>query len=737
MWVAVSQAQASSRSAVTDLNQTNRAGLEVLVRLPVQSCNHLFPPVFEECSEFVTDSHPRVAISNLIRKFPSKQRLLHRTNRAHLDRMAHWHGGRSGQWPEYPPTSHDEGDPSMHSSLPQPGQWNTVPASSLSHPAGNTFPLQEPAGDSQHQPGIITPDSSHSQYPAGNTFPLQEPAGGSQHQPGIITHETSHSQYPVGGSYQTLEPQLQFPTGHAFQQEASNQFHHGTFDVAQTTPQGPTLPQTSHYLTSFNPTTSQGNVDYDYRNPQYAATSLHEPEYSNYQTMHSQGPAHVSHQNLQFEPQSSMVGSYQPFVSQDFHDSSVPHHTFQFPTALHPTDPSTSQGALTQSTFPAFGADTSHDRGHPPSSRPKDLIKMLVEKRPVHQRVKRAHQEIQIMSSTAPSATRSTRKNSPLQIDSLLVDYLKEDSATMMNSLLFQNSLYPATDAIDTLADRALDDAIAKHKDNAKELKKWKSRQEGQSTLGRLKGLVKKVHRDSQGCARGLVIGVYNLSLQVLFKNMDDVVPSRKWDASVLLLNDDYLDSIVQRITNDGQVQSIRIPFGNAAVIGTAEYILIDQGYHRYIFLHAPDWEVALKNMFALAAAICDWVIRRCSRDGLFQNADFHSLESEVSYLRMTNRMESLVGNDKVEFYGLLFSIRLPPNVTGIVHAGIPEVLASAARANQRRGPDQSSDLYLPHPSDQASVPEPIENPLDLQGSGENTVHTRDKETIRAGGQRE
>jgi hypothetical protein len=62
----------------------------------------------------------------------------------------------------------------------------------------------------------------------------------------------------------------------------------------------------------------------------------------------------------------------------------------------------------------------------------------------------------------------------------------------------------------------------------------------------RLKGLVKKLHRDSQGCAWGLVVGAYNLSLQVLFKNTNDIVPLRKLDVSVLLLNYDYLDIIVQ-----------------------------------------------------------------------------------------------------------------------------------------------------------------------------------------------
>jgi hypothetical protein len=109
---------------------------------------------------------------------------------------------------------------------------------------------------------------------------------------------------------------------------------------------------------------------------------------------------------------------------------------------------------------------------------------------------------------------------------------------------------------------------------------------------------------------------------------------------------------------NDEQLQSIRIPFGNAAIVGIAEYILIDQGYYRFISLNAPDWRVALENTIALSAAICDWIIRRCSTDGLFQNADFHSPESEACYRRMKARMSSFVGNEKAEFRALLSFIR-------------------------------------------------------------------------------
>jgi len=310
----------------------------------------------------------------------------------------------SGQWPKYPP-SHDDGDPPILLP-PQPPQWSTEPASSLSWPVENTPHVQESTG------GITTPGSSHSQYYAD-------------------------------GSYPALGPQIQISTVHAFQQaEVSNQFHHSSF-LAQNVPQGPTLSQTTLYLTSFNSTTSWANFVHDYCNPQHAASSLHESEYSNYQTMHSQDPMGISHPIQQFEPQSSMVGSfqqsmsvshpipqfepqssvvgsyqqfmsishpipqfepqssvvgsYQQFMSishpiqqfkpqsstvgsykqsmgQDFHGSSVPHHTPQFPTALNLADPSMSQAAPTQSTWTAFDAHRLHDQG---CSHSKNLIKCL------------------------------------------------------------------------------------------------------------------------------------------------------------------------------------------------------------------------------------------------------------------------------------------------------------------------------------------------------------------------
>jgi hypothetical protein len=69
---------------------------------------------------------------------------------------------------------------------------------------------------------------------------------------------------------------------------------------------------------------------------------------------------------------------------------------------------------------------------------------------------------------------------------------------------------------------------------------------EGQNALARLKGSVKKIHKDSQGCARGVIVGTYGLFLQVLTTDANEIVPLRKQGASTLLSNDNYLDTFIR-----------------------------------------------------------------------------------------------------------------------------------------------------------------------------------------------
>jgi hypothetical protein len=84
---------------------------------------------------------------------------------------------------------------------------------------------------------------------------------------------------------------------------------------------------------------------------------------------------------------------------------------------------------------------------------------------------------------------------------------------------------------------------------------------------------------------------------------------------------------------NNGRLQSFRVPFWNPSLSGIVEYIVVDQGYHQFMSLNGPNWEVDLGNTFALSAAICGWTIWQCSRHGFFQNANFHTLESEARHM--------------------------------------------------------------------------------------------------------
>ncbi|KAG2737336.1 hypothetical protein P692DRAFT_20823817, partial [Suillus brevipes Sb2] len=266
----------------------------------------------------------------------------------------------------------------------------------------------------------------------------------------------------------------------------------------------------------------------------------------------------------------------------------------------------------------------------------------------------------------------SIRSNTPLQLarsqstgwismlhidDPILVGVRKVASDTMFSSL-FKESLYPAAKDNNNMAIAAYGHAIEKHPEHAQALKAWRLRNEGHTFVSQLKGNVKKVHRDSQDCARGLVTGTFDLSLEVLFVETNQIAQSRQSNALGLLSTDDYLDTMVQRPTNDGQLKSFRVPFGNSCVVDMAEYILGERGYRRYIALDGPDWALSISNTVLLSATIIDWKIRQCSRTGRFQNSDFHCPENEARYAVLEQRVLSLQGSDKEHSMYFMTSLR-------------------------------------------------------------------------------
>ncbi|KAG1897867.1 uncharacterized protein F5891DRAFT_1191493 [Suillus fuscotomentosus] len=493
---------------------------------------------------------------------------------------------------------------------------------------------QHAASGSQHQHEAFNMGSAPNAdaYPNYHTSRLQDFAGDSYpilsqlepSQPGIAVPQTIQSQDPAGGSYPTLGSYLQIPTGSASHQAAGNRLDHDSF--AQNAPRELPLFPSSLDPTSFDRSTGQAGSAYDSRNPQHAIG--------------------IQDQHGAFDigsvPNHDAIAypDYHTSHSQDTHDGFVPQNIPQglahFPTDLNPTrfEPSMSQD---QSSSSALGAYCLND---PDSLYSEDYIATLGQKRPSYRKISHPYKGVPFVRSDTPppsALSQSTRKTSTLQVESAVIDRVKEDASRFLNLSLFQSSLYPSLTEVDKFATAALNRAIGEHPKNVAELKAWKLRPEGQKFLSRLKGNVRKLHKDcSQGCARGLVTGTYDLSLQLLFANTNEIAPSRSRHALALLSNNDYLDIVVQRVMSDGQLKSFRVPMS------------------MLLILDKPNWALGLRNTILLAATICKWKIWECSKNGWFQITDFHTSENEASYTELKGRMSSLLGSELEEFYGLL-----------------------------------------------------------------------------------
>ncbi|KAG1838750.1 hypothetical protein C8R48DRAFT_782301 [Suillus tomentosus] len=577
-----------------------------------------------------------------------------------------------------------------NSHLQGPAGSYANPQSQLQFYTGSVFDQQPPAANqSEHQGSSnLVHSVPHGPAPTGTTvlypayFNLSTSqaassygyhntlsAAGGQHQPGGSdigpAHDTSaYSNYPppysqnlVGGSYNSLV-QSQPPSSavSAFQQACSQYLQDGSsnLNVAQSAPQGPAFSSTSLYPTSFDPNTSQAASSYGHYDSQPAADSQHQPEasntepvhhaaaHSNYRHPYLQGPVGGNYNNpVQSELPSSTVNAYRQSVGKVLRDDSfnVAQHAPQvsaLPTT--PLDPSTSQAAQTQPSWSALSHHSSQDQEQPLSFGPRGYMTRVSQSRQVRRKLERAKREISVSSQPYLSSAQMELSQPPLQIESLLLDNMKTDASRLMRVSLFRETLFPIKEKNDELANAALNNAIAIHmnNDNARELGEWKLRTEGQNALIKLKGVAKCIHTDCQGkgYARGLVIGAYNLSAQILFKNPNNVIPSRKAHALTLVSNDDYLDAIVQ-VTNDGQLQSLRVPFGSSTVITMTEHILVDQGYRHYIPLDTAtgDWESGLQNTMALSATICELEMVQCSKIGWFPNVASNTRQPHISPL--------------------------------------------------------------------------------------------------------
>lgn len=172
--------------------------------------------------------------------------------------------------------------------------------------------------------------------------------------------------------------------------------------------------------------------------------------------MRSQVPAGISHPNLVLEPRSSTASTHQQSTSQGFNDRSVPQNAHQVPATINLT-PFDQNAIQTAPSRLALGAHGSNNEGGTSS---KNLYGRLVGKRKTL-----AHRKITRARSIKFIPSKFSAHPSP-QDDGSLVDDVRNDAKGRMISSLFENFPYPTTDETDEAANKALDDAIASHKNN-------------------------------------------------------------------------------------------------------------------------------------------------------------------------------------------------------------------------------------------------------------------------------
>ncbi|KAG1897872.1 uncharacterized protein F5891DRAFT_1191499 [Suillus fuscotomentosus] len=123
-------------------------------------------------------------------------------------------------------------------------------------------------------------------------------------------------------------------------------------------------------------------------------------------------------------------------IGQDTHDGFVPQNIPQglahFPTDLNPTrfEPSMSQD---QSSSSALGAYCPND---PDSLYSEDYIATLGQKRPSYRKVSHPYKGVPFVRSDTPppsALSQSTRKTSTLQVESAVIDRVKEDASRFLN----------------------------------------------------------------------------------------------------------------------------------------------------------------------------------------------------------------------------------------------------------------------------------------------------------------
>ncbi|KAG1880414.1 hypothetical protein C8R48DRAFT_767206 [Suillus tomentosus] len=236
-----------------------------------------------------------------------------------------------------------------------------------------------------------------------------------------------------------------------------------------------------------------------------------------------------------------------------------------------------------------------------------------------------------------------------------LVQQVKAEAEVFMVRLIFETTFFPVDAVLNRMANDALSAAVARHH-NA-ELNLWKERIEGFEELQRLKSTLTTILKDFEMVARFSVLLAYDLSL-VISERGNALVARRIDTIRSLLLNDSFLDGVMDLRGSDGHFQPFVVPFAHSAIIRLVEIVLFELQYHRFILFDDSDkWKMCITNVLAAGGTLCRWLLKQYST-GLFIAAEFVAEENASYYDSLIYLIGRFDPDKRLFFEGLLMDIR-------------------------------------------------------------------------------
>ncbi|KAG1719055.1 hypothetical protein EDD22DRAFT_855118 [Suillus occidentalis] len=189
-----------------------------------------------------------------------------------------------------------------------------------------------------------------------------------------------------------------------------------------------------------------------------------------------------------------------------------------------------------------------------------------------------------------------------------LAEHVKDKSEDLMLTSIFQNGFFLGENTLTQMADDALSAAVDRHpQGKAGDLKMWKSSVDGITHINKLKGAAKATFSDFQKFADIFLLPVYRLCIDLYDVNLqgkDDVLAWRAKRIESMLLNYAFIDAWIKLHVGNNNFQEFLIPFGHVAVISLIEYMMMKQGYYRYISLGTDGWEKRLEHTLAVITTV-------------------------------------------------------------------------------------------------------------------------------------